>query len=122
MSPRRLLLKMFATVVLMRNVDPNKGLCNGTRLIIRAFSNRVIDAEIEIATGIHKHMRIFIPRIILTSSESELPFISSRRQFPIRLAYCITITKGKVRVGKLLVYICHPLKPFLAMVNSLCIE
>ena len=83
---------MFATVILLRNLDPDEGLCNGTRLIIRAFSNRVIDAEI--ATGVHKHKRVFIPRIILTSSESELPFIL-RRQFPIRLAYCITINKGQ---------------------------
>ena len=38
---------------------------------------------------------MFIPRIILTSSESELPFVLRRRQFPIRLAYCITINKGQ---------------------------
>ena len=93
MPPHRLFLKMFATVILLRNLDPDEGLCNGTRLIIRAFSNRVIDAEI--ATGVHKHKRVFIPRIILTSSESELPFILRRRQFPIRLAYCITINKGQ---------------------------
>ena len=43
----------------------------------------------------HKQKRVFIPRIILTSSESELPFILRRRQFPIRLAYCITINKGQ---------------------------
>ena len=84
---------MFATVILLRNLDPDEGLCNGTRLIIRAFSNRVIDAEI--ATGMHKQKRVFIPRIILTSSESELSFILRRRQFPIRLAYCITINKGQ---------------------------
>ena len=61
MPPHRLFLKMFATVILLRNLDPDEGLCNGTRLIIRAFSNRVFNAEI--ATGIHKHKRVFIPRI-----------------------------------------------------------
>ena len=91
MPPHRLFLKRFATVILLRNLDPDEGLCNGTRLIIRAFSNRVIDAEI--ATGVHKQKRVFIPRIILTSSESELPFVLRRRRFPIRLAYCITINK-----------------------------
>ena len=59
MPPHRLYLKLFATVILLRNLDPDEGLCNGTRLIIRAFSNRVIDAEI--ATGIHKQKRVFIP-------------------------------------------------------------
>ena len=53
----------------------------------------MIDAEI--TTGVHKQKRVFIPRIILTSSESELPFVLRRRQFPIRLAYCITINKGQ---------------------------
>ena len=84
MPPHRLFFKKFATVILLRNLDPNEGLYNGTRLIIRAFSNRVIDAEI--ATSVHKQKRVFIPRIILTSSESELPFVLRRRQFPIRLA------------------------------------
>ena len=94
MPPHRLSLEKFATVILLRNLDPDEGLCNGTRLIIRAFSNRVIDAEI--ATGVHKQKRVFIPRIILTSSESELPFVLRRRQFPIRLAYyCISINKGQ---------------------------
>ena len=41
------------------------------------------------------NMRFQIPRIILTSPESELPFILRRRQFPIRLAYCMTINKGQ---------------------------
>ena len=37
MAPYRLLLKKFVTVILLRNLDPDEGLCNGTRLIIRAF-------------------------------------------------------------------------------------
>ena len=53
MPTHRLFIKTFATVILLRNLDPYGGLCNGTRLIIRAFSNRIIKAEI--ATGVHKH-------------------------------------------------------------------
>ena len=79
MPPHRLFLNLFATVILLLNLDPDEGLCNGTRVIVRAFSYRVIDAEI--ATGIHKHKRVYIPRILLTSSESELPFILRRLQF-----------------------------------------
>ena len=40
MPPHRLFLKMFATVILLRNLDLDEGLCNGTRLIIRAFSKQ----------------------------------------------------------------------------------
>ena len=59
MPPHRLFLKEFATVTLLRDLDSDEGLCNGTRLIIRAFSSRVIDTEI--ATGVHKQMRMIFP-------------------------------------------------------------
>ena len=72
---------MFATVILLRNLDINT-----------IITNRVIDAEI--GTGIYKHKRLFLPQIILTSSEYELRFILRSRQFPIPLAYCISINKG----------------------------
>ncbi|CAG8752482.1 25946_t:CDS:2, partial [Gigaspora margarita] len=38
---------------------------------------------------------IFIPRISLTSSISELPFILRWRQFPIQLAFAMTINKSQ---------------------------
>ena len=79
MPPHRLFLKKFATVIPLHNLDPDEGLCNGTRLIIRAFSNRVIDAEI--ATGVHNHKRVIIPRIILTYSESRFPLSYERGSF-----------------------------------------
>ena len=53
MTPHRLFLKLFATEFLLRNLDPDEDICYGTRLIVRAFSDRVIDAEI--VPGIHKH-------------------------------------------------------------------
>ena len=93
MPSHRLFFKRYASIILLRNLDPDEGLCNGTRLIIKAFLNRLIDSEI--ATGVYKGKRVFLPRILLTSSESELPFILRRRQFPIRLAYCISINKGQ---------------------------
>ena len=52
-----------------------------------------VDAEI--ATGIHCGKRVFIPRIIMTPSETDFPFVLRRKQFPIRPAYCITINKGQ---------------------------
>ena len=67
---------LFKTICidnLVRNLDLDEGLCNGTHLFVRALLNRLIGAEI--ATGAHKGKRVFIPRILLTLSESELPFI-----------------------------------------------
>ena len=43
----------------------------------------------------HKGKRVFIPRIIPTSPESEHQFTLRRRHFLVRLADCITINKGQ---------------------------
>ena len=51
LPPHRLYLKEYASIILLRSLDPTNGMCNGTRLLIRAFLNNVIDAKI--ATGIH---------------------------------------------------------------------
>ena len=76
----------------LRNLDLRNGLCNGTRLIVRHLHNHVIDAEV-IAT--QSHQRVLIPRVKLAPSDVNLPFILERRQFPIRLAYSITINKSQ---------------------------
>ena len=93
LPPHRLYLKIHASVILLRSLDPTGGLCNGTRLTIRALLNRIIDAEI--AIGVHKGKRVFIPRIPMTPTDTDFPFVLRRRQFPIRPAFCITINKGQ---------------------------
>ncbi|GBM90007.1 hypothetical protein AVEN_43453-1 [Araneus ventricosus] len=72
MPPHELNLKVGAVVMLLRNLNPSAGLCNGTRLIIRKLMPNVIDAEI--FTGHTKGSRAFIPRITLSPSDSNLPF------------------------------------------------
>ena len=91
--PHRQFLKKYESIILLRNLDPTDGLFNGTRLIVREFFISIIDGEI--ATGVHKGKLVFIPWIILTFPKSELPFTLRRRQFPVRLAYCIRINKGQ---------------------------
>ena len=94
MPPHRLILKRFASIILLRSLDPTQGLCNGTRLTVRSVCKRLIDAEI--ATGSHVGNRVFIPRIpLLTPTDSGFPFVLKRRQFPVRPAFCITINKGQ---------------------------
>ena len=93
LPPHRLYLKVYASIILLRSLDPTQGMCNGTRLTVKAILNRIIDAEI--ATGVHKGKRVFIPRIPMTPSDSDFPFVLRRRQFPIRPAFCININKGQ---------------------------
>jgi len=79
--------------MLLRNLNTKRGLCNGTRLIITAFQPHLIIAEV--LSGQAKGDIMFIPRIELAPSDADMPFILRRRQFPIRLAFAMTINKSQ---------------------------
>ncbi|KAL7609961.1 hypothetical protein Lser_V15G13505 [Lactuca serriola] len=53
--PHYLRLKVGCPIILLRNLDPSNGLCNGTRLICKSFQHNVID--VEIAVGQHAGKR-----------------------------------------------------------------
>ncbi|KAJ1684991.1 hypothetical protein LUZ63_016381 [Rhynchospora breviuscula] len=78
LPPHILKLKKGCPVILLRNLDPANGLCNGTRLVCWNFQRNVIDAEI--TTGGHVGKRIFIPRIPLSPADDDLfPFRFKRK-------------------------------------------
>ena len=88
-----LVLKLNCPTILLRYIDPTKGLCNGTRLTCYAFQPNVIDAEIDV--GDHGK-RVFIPRIPLKPYENaKFHFPFKRTQFPIRLSFAVTINKAQ---------------------------
>ncbi len=89
----RLILKKGVPIILLRNFSPTEGLCNDTRLIVREFNKHVIDAKI--LTGSHLGKRVFIPRISITLSDTELPFKLIHYQFPICLAFAMSINKAQ---------------------------
>lgn len=80
--------------MLIRNLSISDGLCNGTRLkILRLFKYNI---EAESITGERIGSKVFIPRITLNTGESSsLPFILYRKQFPIVLAFAMTINKSQ---------------------------
>ncbi|MCO5590652.1 hypothetical protein L7F22_044625 [Adiantum nelumboides] len=86
-------MKLNAPIILLRNLDPSRGLCNGTRLVCKAFHQRVLEAEI--VTGTCVGTRVFIPRICFIYSGTQLPFVLGRWQFPVRLAFGMTINKSQ---------------------------
>jgi ATP-dependent DNA helicase PIF1 len=94
LPPHELKVKKNCPVILLRNLDPHNGLCNGTRLIVREFQKNSLDAEI--VNGQHAGTRVFIPRIPMSPSEDlTLPFKFKRKQFPIRLSFAMTINKAQ---------------------------
>ncbi|XP_057299544.1 ATP-dependent DNA helicase PIF1-like [Hydractinia symbiolongicarpus] len=93
MPPHCLKLKTGAIVMLLRNININNGLCNGTRLIIRRLHDNCVDAEV--LTGNAIGDRVLIPRVQLAPSDTGMPFVLRRRQLPLRLSYAMTINKAQ---------------------------
>jgi ATP-dependent DNA helicase PIF1 len=77
----KLELKVGVPILLLRNLNQSIGLCNGTKLIIKRLGQRVIEAEIIIGNNVGK--RLFIPRIIMSPSGIDWPFVLYRCQIPI---------------------------------------
>ncbi|GFZ05262.1 hypothetical protein Acr_17g0008340 [Actinidia rufa] len=93
LPPFKVELKVGCPIMLLRNIALNDGLCNGTRLMVVRCASRIIEAQI--LTGDKRGNLVFIPRISLTPSSSEFPFRMTRHQFPVRLAYAMTINKSQ---------------------------
>jgi hypothetical protein len=91
MPSHKLSLKIGAPVILLCNLDPLARLCNGTRLIVRRFTMRVV--EVKIIIGKWAGNVAFIPRIKFIYDNNGLPLTFARKQFPLRLAYAMTINK-----------------------------
>jgi hypothetical protein len=86
-------MKIGCPLMLLRNLDPGKGLCNGTRLILLRAYSRIL--EVLIISGDHRGEKAFIPRITLKPSSRQYPFTLKRRQFPVRLSFAMTINKAQ---------------------------
>ena len=86
-----LILKVGAPVMLLRNLQC--GLVNGTRMVIRAMHDKVLECEIMV--GQRKGEIIFLPRIPLYDRSNEYPWTMIRTQFCVRLCFSITVHKSQ---------------------------
>ena len=84
-------LKAGMPIMLLRNVNPRQGLCNGTRLIYdKTMDNKLIQCRI-----VGSERVVLIPRITFIPKAGDYPFEWQRRQFPVRIAFATTINKSQ---------------------------
>lgn len=86
-------LKKGVPIMLLRNIDQQNGLCNGTRLLVTRLDEHVIEARI--ISGTHIGKMTYIPRLQLMPSDKRVPFKFNRRQFPVTVCFAMTINKSQ---------------------------
>lgn len=93
LPPSKLTLKVGVPVMLLRNLCAKEGLCNGSRIVITSLRNHVIEGRL-LGGDFDGELRT-IPRIKLSSGEKDLTFTLTRKQFPVRLCFAMTINKSQ---------------------------
>ena len=88
-------LKVGCPIMLLRNLDASKGLCNGTRLRVLQIRRRVLKCKIISGDRRFSGIDVFIPRITLSATAEDLAIPLQRRQFPVRLAFAMTVNKSQ---------------------------
>ena len=79
--------------MILRNLNPGEGICNGSRGIVSRMSNRVL--EVHMLTGDNAGNTTFIPRLSITPSTTQVPFEFCRRQFPVKVCFAMSINKSQ---------------------------
>jgi len=106
--PEHLLrLKIGAPVIVVRNIDPLNGVCNGTKGLVITLGKFTVQIKI---MDINKQSKdVILYRIPLKPSDPKVPIAFKRLQFPIHLAFGMTINKAQGQtLNKIGIYLPEP--------------
>ncbi|KAG1179781.1 hypothetical protein G6F70_001515 [Rhizopus microsporus] len=92
LPPSQLELKVGVPVMLLRNIDPARGLCNGTRLIVIHIGQYML--RVRLANNPDVPIEL-IPRFTLPTLEGNMSFMLTRKQFAVKLCFAMTINKSQ---------------------------
>lgn len=93
-SKHQLFLRRGLPMILIRNLNVANGLCNGTRLVVQDFSERVLKCRL--ISGCCIGETVMLPKIKLIHEPSATaPVCFARFQFPVVDAFCLTINKAQ---------------------------
>jgi len=95
LPPALLCLKVSSPVILLKNLDPGEGLYNGTRMVVFNVRKKVLQYRIISKDRRFRGKVVLIPRIRLSPNTETLPMPLKRLQFPVRLAFAMTINKSQ---------------------------
>ena len=91
----KLRLKKNTVVILLRNMDLPGGHCNGTRYLVTHIGTyRLLLEKLNPKQG-DTNTTLILPRIPMVHKSKHLPCTVSRLQFPIKIAYCLTINRAQ---------------------------
>ena len=90
-----LCLKVGCSVILLRNLDPGEGLCNGTRIVILNMRRKMLQCRIISKNKRFTKKIVLISRIRLLPNTETLPMPLKRLQFPVKLAFAMAINKSQ---------------------------
>jgi len=96
MPQHKLALKIGQPVICLRNVNTCEGLCNGIRFIIRKLHTRIIEAEN--AIGVNAGKIVYVKRMPLTPSGTDLPFDLNAYNFHYEPYSQILLVKVKGKI------------------------
>ena len=98
-------LKVVMPIMVIRNINKKRNICNGTRLIVEKITRCLLYAF----NPARNNERVVLPRIELESDLDKVGFLWRRRQFPVYPAFAFTLNKaqGQTISGRVGIFLWH---------------